>query len=574
MSTRKSAWNKRWVPREQPPAAFLSATTDHTPLIATLLYQVGLNDTTSIAQFFSADIRTDLHDPMLLHGMRDATQRIATAITNRESIAVYGDFDTDGVTAVTLLMQAIGAMGGEIQPYIPNRARDGYGLNAQAVEALRASGTDLLITVDCGISNVAEVALARSLGMDVIVTDHHTPPATLPDANAIINPKLPHCSYPDKRLVGVGIAYKLVQALVRSGMDLPLRGRDLLDVVALGTVADMGPLLGENRVLVKAGLDAINQTERPGVKALISAARLRQGRVTATDIGYSLGPRLNAAGRIEDATLAYRLLLAESPQVAEQLAEQLNQLNQQRQELSQQVQEAAREQIIASGKAKQRVIVMADEQFSAGVVGLIAARLAEEFMRPTLLIERGRQLSRGSARSLPGFSIIDALQSCADLLPRFGGHSAAAGFSIPTDRIDELEARLLVYAGHHLPDTALEPMIEYNAEVGFDELTPALHREITRLEPFGQANPQPIFMTGRVHVVAARTVGSDNKHLKLQLDNGQGIRFEAMAFRLGHLIDYMKPSRTIDILYTLDMNEWNGSRTLQLTIKDLRSPQR
>src|SRR5690349_14488623 len=345
-----SARKKRWVLRDPAPAEFIAALRDRSPLAATLLYQRGLRDQPSIAAFLSADYKRGLHDPFLLKGMDAAARRVAAALAEGEPIAVYGDFDTDGVTAVTLLMQAIGAMGGDIRPYIPHRLREGYGLNTEAIEQLAAEGVRVLITVDCGISNVREVAHAQEHGIDVIVTDHHTPPVVLPEAYAVVNPKQPGCEYPYKQLVGVGIAYKLVQALARIGMKMPLRGRDLLDVVALGTVTDMGPLNGENRVLVQAGLESINATQRPGIKALILAAGLVQGKISSGDISFMLGPRLNAAGRIDDALLAYQLLLADDFQAARGLADTLNQANRRRQELTKEIQGLARQQAQDLGK--------------------------------------------------------------------------------------------------------------------------------------------------------------------------------------------------------------------------------
>ena len=307
-----SARRKRWVLRDPAPPE-LARRLGCSPLLADLLYQRNLREPELVRAFLDADYRSGMHDPLLMKGMPEASARIAQAIADRELMAVYGDFDTAGVTAVTLLMQAISAMGGTIRPYIPHRTREGYGLNNLAVEQLATDGVRLLITVDCGISNVDEVARATAMGLDVIVTDHHHPPAVLPDALAVVNPKQPGCAYPYKQLVGVGIAYKLVQALVKRGLRLgELRGRDLLDVVALGTVTDMGPLDGENRVLVKAGLEALNATQRPGLKALIDVAGLVQGKIDSSAIGYMLGPRINAAGRLDDAVRAYDLLLADS----------------------------------------------------------------------------------------------------------------------------------------------------------------------------------------------------------------------------------------------------------------------
>jgi single-stranded-DNA-specific exonuclease len=568
-----SARKKRWELRPPAPADFLASMGDRSSIVATLLYQRELRDPPAIESFLTQDYMSGFHNPFLMRGMDTAARRAAAAIAEGEPIAVYGDFDTDGVTAVTLLIQAITAMGGDIRPYIPHRLNEGYGLNTDAIDRLIAEGVRLLITVDCGISNVPEVAHAQAAGLDVIVTDHHTPPATLPAALAVVNPKQPGCEYPYKQLVGVGIAYKLVQALVRLGVKLPLRGRELLDVVALGTVADMGPLNGENRLLVRAGLQSINETQRPGLKALIVAAGLSQGKITSGDIGFMLGPRLNAAGRLDDAVLAYKLLLADDFATAQQLAADLNQANKRRQELTKDVQKAALEQIRALGKDTNRIVILDGEGYPAGVVGLVAAKLVEELARPVLLLERGETTSRGSARSVPGFSIIEALTECGDLFVRYGGHSAAAGFTIENERLHELEQRLLRYAEARLPEHP-DPVLEIHGEAPLGALTWELHGQIAALEPFGQANPQPVLMSRRVRVSGAWSKGAEGQHLKLRLDDGRGgPSYDAIAFRLGHLAGHFQKPRHIDIAYTLEANEWNGSRTLQLNIKDLRQPQ-
>ncbi len=537
-----SARKKRWILRDPAPADFIASARDRSPIVTTLLYQRDLRDQHSVDAFLSSDYTSGLHDPFLMKGMDAAARRVAKAIAEGEPIAVYGDFDTDGVTAVTLLMQAITAMGGEIRPYIPHRLREGYGLNIEAVDQLAAEGIRVLITVDCGISNLSEVAHAQAHEIDVVVTDHHTPPDALPQAYALVNPKQPGCAYPYKQLVGVGIAYKLTQALARLGMKMPLRG--------------------------------LNATQRPGLKALSIAAGLVQGKITSSDISFMLGPRLNAAGRIDDAVLAYQLLLAENFTTAQQLADKLNQANRRRQELTKEIQLAARQQVEQLGKNANRIIMLDSADYPAGLVGLVAARLVEELGRPVLMLERGAELSRGSARSVPGFSIIDALTACEDLFVRFGGHSGAAGFTIANDQLPKLEERLLSYAAAHLPDELLMPALEIDAEVPLGALTWDLLEQIAVLEPFGQANPQPVLMSRRVRVAGAWSRGADGQHLKLRLDGGHGGQtYEAIAFRLGQLAGYFEKYPWLDIAYTLEANEWNGTRTLQLNIKDLRRAQ-
>lgn len=565
-----SAHKKQWLLKPGAPQELIQAMPELEPLIVNLLYQRGITAPEQIQAFFTNNYRAGMHDPFLLHGMQAAARRIVQAINNQEAIAVYGDFDTDGVTAVTLLTQTITAMGGNIRPYIPHRMREGYGLNSEAIDQLNTEGIRLLITVDCGISNSVEVEHANSVGIDVIVTDHHTPPDLLPNALAIVNPKLVDCPYPYKQLVGVGIAYKLVQALVRLGMRMPLRGRELLDVVALGTVTDMGPLTGENRVLVKAGLEAINETQRPGLRALIDVAGLRQGKISASDIGFMLGPRLNAAGRLDDALLSYELLLADNLNDARVLAGRLNEANIRRQKMTQQALQASLQLARETGKYANKIIVLDSPDFPAGIVGLVAGKVVEEFARPALLIERGESLSRGSARSIPNFSIIEALKQCEDLLVRYGGHTAAAGFTISNDNIPELERRLLDYAESRLPEQA-ESVLEIDTEIDLAELSLDFLQHIKALEPFGQANQQPIFQSSSAYVAGAWVRGADGQHLKLRLEDSQsGKSYEAIAFKLGKLAGYFARHPWIDIAYTLDEHEWNGKTNLQLVIKDLR----
>jgi single-stranded-DNA-specific exonuclease len=564
-----SARKKVWKLRPQPDAAELAAST-YSPLLTTLLHQRGLSTGDAVDRFLTADYRRGLHDPFALRDMPQAAARVAEAIDREELIGVYGDFDADGITAVTLLVQAIGAMGGRIRPYVPHRVREGYGLNHVAIETLARDGVRLLITVDCGISNVDEVAEAARLGLDVIVTDHHNPPETLPAALAVVNPRRPDCGYPFKGLVGVGVAFKLVQALIRlRGLHGTLRGRDLLDVVALGTVADMGPLVDENRVLVKAGLEALNSTQRPGLTALLRSAGLTAGRVDSSAVGFSLAPRLNAAGRLTDAERAYRLLLTDDAGEADLLAAELSETNRERQQLTTTVQLAAEAQIRSGQLSNRRILVLADEQFAAGVVGLVAARLVEEYGRPAVVIERGAELAKGSARSVPGYSIIDALRAQQELFERYGGHPAAAGFTIRSERIPLLAERLEAAVAHLTP-ADLAPALQIDAEVPLTAIDWPLQQDIARLEPFGAGNPQPLLL---FRAVTAQNIGTsrDGATLRAQLRSA-GTVIDAVGFRLGHLAEALRSAPTIDLVGELSVNEWNGRRQLQLFIRDFRRP--
>ncbi len=567
-----SARRQHWEVRPPAPTTFVAAQDLH-PLVATLLYQRGFHDPVAASAFLNADYRSGLRDPFLLRGMTTAAGRIAEAIDRGELMAVYGDFDVDGVTAVTLLTQAISAMGGRIRPYIPHRAREGYGLNNLAIGQLAADGVRLLITVDCGIANVAEVAEANRLGMDVIVTDHHHPPAELPPALAVVNPKQPGCAYPFKGLVGVGIAYKLVQALARYGKrPASLRGRDLLDLVALGTVADMGPLLDENRVLVKAGLAALNETKRPGLQALIAAAGLVPGMIDSSAIAFALAPRLNAAGRLADARRAYELLLTSESATASALAAELNQTNRERQALTRQLQTTAEELLAQDGHADQPILILAHPTFNAGVIGLVAARLVERYHRPAVVIEQGPDVSRGSARSIPGVNMMELLDQCADLFTRYGGHAAAAGFTIATAQIPNLAQRLRTLGHHHLRAEQLLPRLVIDAALPLTELSWELYASLEQLAPFGQGNPQPLFMAPAVTAIDPQPTAG-GAHLRMRVQAGATV-LDAIGFHLGQFAEPLQRHPTIDLAYQIDVDEWNGQHRLRLLVRDFRRAQR
>lgn len=540
-------------------------------LAAQVLWNRGLRSAEAAREFLQPDYRR-LADPLRMKGLAPAAQRIARALATGERIAIYGDFDADGVTAATLLEQALTHLGGDVRVYIPHRVDEGYGLNHEAVERLAAQGTRLLITVDCGISNAAEVAHANALGMEVIVTDHHLPPAVLPPALAILNPRQEDCDYPFKQLAGVGIAFTLVRGLVRMGLDRgTLRGRDLLDLVALGTVADVSPLVGENRILVAYGLEVLRQARRPGLRALLSVAGVQPERVGTGTIGFLLGPRLNAAGRLTHAITAYRLLAAQTESEAAALAGELDVLNRERQELTAQVLEQARQRVL-SWPEERRLIFLADPGFPSGVVGLVAGKLVEEFHRPALLLEVGSRESRGSARSIPAFHITAALARCADLLTRYGGHRVAAGFSLDNEHLAALESRLAALAEEHLDEAALTPVLRLEAEAPLRELDGAVCRALARMAPFGVENPQPVFLCPHVRVTRVRAIGGGGEHLRLTVTDGR-LTAEAVAFRQGARLGEVHVGDYLDLACTLEVNSWNGQETLELQVRDFRHHQ-
>lgn len=573
-STSTSRVERVWQVLPAAPADFLQelASAGYSRLSAQLLYNRRLTTPEQIEYYFKATYAT-LADPLRIKDMGKAIERIKAARAAGERVAIYGDFDADGVTACALLVQYFQAAGIDVVPRIPHRVDEGYGLNVPALDRLAAQDVRLVITVDCGISNVAEVEYARQIGLDVIITDHHRPPEVLPAAFAILNTRQPGCEYPDKGMAGVGMAFNLVRALAAAGVKPKngLKPRDLLDLVALGTVCDMAPLAGENRVLVAAGLKALNRTTRPGIVALIEAAGLKPGKLDTGSIGFGLGPRINAAGRIDDAIIAYELLLTGDLERARALANELTQKNKERQQKLAAVLEEARQQVYREQlHEKNNLMVLSGESWAAGIVGLVAGRLCEEFNRPVLVLERGPETSKGSARSVPHFNIIEAISECQDLLLRHGGHKQAAGFTLETARLDEFTARLQKLADEKLQAETLVPHLNIDLALELDEIETALD-EAGTLEPFGTENPAPVYVTYRAHLREVRPVGADGAHLRLKLyDPNRGRLVEAIAFRQGSRIDELLKSRYIDLVYSIEQDEWQGQPRLQLRVTDFR----
>lgn len=571
---------KKWIVAPQAPATHLARFAHISPLIVQLLYNRGVTDPAEVEAFLQGEARLD--NPFRIKGVNEAVARIRQAIRSGERIAVYGDFDADGVTATALLVQVLSALGAFVRPYIPHRVDEGYGLNNGALAELARDRATLVITVDCGIRSVEEVAFGRRLGLDMIVTDHHSLGPQLPPALAAINPKRADCPYPFKGLAGVGLAYKLAQALLRSHQQVPIRPdiatdlqeSDLLDLVALGTVADLAPLLGENRVLVQRGLERLNQPQRPGLQALLGQSGLAPGAVTATSIGFGLGPRLNAAGRLDSAMISYELLQTADVFKAAELAQQLDRLNARRQQLTAEAVEAAQAQIEAEG-AGGYLHMAASQSFLSGIVGLVAGRLVEQYYRPAIVVELGERTSRGSARSIAEFDITRALDRCAEagMLLRHGGHAAAAGFTVETQRLPALKERLQEIAAEELGARDLRPTLSIDAEVPLGDLDWATFGLLQQLEPTGYANPQPLLMSRRVRIRDAKRVGADSAHLKLTVsdpDAGprQEVAWDAIAFRQAHW--YGSLPRSVDLAYSLEKNSWNGQPRLQLNVSDIR----
>ena len=506
--------------------------------------------------------------------MTEAVDRILQAIDMREKVAVYGDYDVDGVTATALLVQTLKALGLQAEEYIPNRFDEGYGLNNEALQNLQNKQVKLVITVDSGIRSLDEAAFARQIGLDMIITDHHQPSESLPQAVALINPKQPGDTYPDKDLVGVGVAYKLAQALLeklaQSGRPVSFRLESMLDLVALGTVADLAPLVGENRVLVRQGLLCIRSKSRQGLQALAGVADLDLSKTTAVNIGFVLGPRLNAAGRLESALAAYNLLTTSDPQVAGKLAQDLEVHNRNRQIITRTTQAQA-EEIALADDPEGFILFAVNPEFNTGVVGLAASRLVETHYRPAIVgkwdEEKGE--TRCSCRSIPEFHITEALDKCADLLVRHGGHAAAAGFTVKNENLPELKKRLKEIAREKLSTVDLRPTLSADMVVRLGDMTWDVLNTLEKLQPTGYGNPEPVFVSRDVPVKSSRTVGSDARHLKLTLVAGNAT-YDAIGFRLGHLQPNLPAGTMVDLMYTFETNEYMGRSTLQLNLKDVK----
>ncbi|MCA9887742.1 MAG: single-stranded-DNA-specific exonuclease RecJ [Anaerolineae bacterium] len=566
---------KRWKVAPAAPRALLAKFQGISPILAQILYNRGLQTPDDAHHFlYDKEINTD---PFAYKDMEKAVARIRQAIKNREKIAVYGDFDADGVTSTTLMMQALKALKGDAIAYIPHRVDEGYGLNSPALYELASQGIKLVITVDCGIRSVQEVADGKAAGLDIVITDHHSVGPEIPEADAVVNPQQEDCNG-DPHLAGVGVAFMVVRALLLDGWRRNGGGNfdaskglidQLLDLVAIGTVADIMPLnTALNRSLVRRGLEVLNTAQRPGIQALLEVAGVTPGQATAMSIGFALGPRINAAGRLDSALTAYKVLAASNLTEARKYADELQNLNSKRQTLTRDAQHRIQSYIEDSGLSTGNLLFAADAAVSPGIVGLVAGRLTEAYYRPAVILDKGDTESHASCRSIPEFHITHALDACAELLVRHGGHAQAAGFTILNENIDRLQSRLFEMAEAELAGRELLPELQIDMELSMSQLSMPLVEELSALEPTGNGNEQPVFLTRNVRVVDSRTVGGDDQHLKLRIVADNEPPIDCIGFRLGHWHEDMP--EYLDVAYCLEVNEWHGRRNLQLNLKDVQ----
>ncbi|MDA0987755.1 MAG: single-stranded-DNA-specific exonuclease RecJ [Chloroflexi bacterium] len=537
------------------------------PLAAQLLHNRGITDLPGAEAFLGWDERL-LEDPLLLPDIGIAISRLQRALLDGEIIGIFGDFDADGITGTALLAEGLENLGGKVIPYLPHRVKEGHGLSSQAVQAMHEQGVTLIVTVDCGITSPVEVAEAASLGIDTIITDHHTPLPEVPAALAIVNPKLSSSVYPFPNLAGVGLAFKLVQGLSEH-MGKPWDER-LLQLAALGTVTDVTPLVGENRYIVAAGLRSMNADLKHGLKELLRLGGQADSVLDTESISFVLGPRLNAPGRLEHAMSSYNLLRASSHEEAVPLAKELDRMNRERQELTSKALDDAAGQIDQS-LPSDHLIFLWNEKFTPGIVGLLASRLVDQYYLPAVVVALDGDLGRGSARSIPEFNMASALEECGDLFIRFGGHPRAAGFIIQKERLPDLRERLTIIARRELAHLSLQPTINIDAHVRLTSITGANFQFFQQLAPYGEGNPAPVFITKGVKVMDAMRLGAQGKHLRLRLKHG-GALWNAMAFGQGEA--WQDKTDFLDVVYSVGLNQWQGQESMRMIIHDFRLAER
>lgn len=564
--------NSRWVLLDEHPQVPQMMELINVPrVIAQILLNRGVA-TFDDARYFLKPTLEDLHSPFLMADMDLAVERIHGAIQGGEHIMVFGDYDVDGTTATTLLYLTIKLLTDRISSYIPNRMTDGYGLSIEGLEEARSRGVTLILAVDCGITANAEVEQAREMGIDVVIIDHHVPGDTLPNSVAILNPKRDDCEYPFKELCGVGLAYKVAQALAEH-VGLPENTvYTHMDLVALGTTADIVPLRDENRVLTKYGLDMMQQTHKSGLQALLDVAGLREKELSTGHMLFLLAPRINAAGRMGDATRVVDLLITEDQKKAAQLAEELNVENKRRRKEDTLTFEAARELVEKDPILREsKGLVLDSDTWHPGIIGIVASRMVEAFNRPVVMISTAGEKGRGSARTVGDFHLYNAIKECSDLLIQFGGHHHAAGLSIEKNRIEEFRQRFDEVVAARATPADFIPKLEIDSEIELDEVTPRMVKLMKMIGPFGPANHHPVLVSRDLSVVGKpRTIGMEKKHLRFRVRQ-KGRTMDAIGFGMAHFADRLNDSRDrLDLAYTLEENTFRGETSLQLRIKDIK----
>ncbi len=558
--------DKRWIKLADASLPSYLQTEKYSDIFKNILARK-LNENTNVHQFLHPDIE-DLYDPYLLKDMDRAVDRIQVAMSKGEKICIYGDYDVDGITSVSLLIKCFKQLQYPVEYYIPDRHDEGYGLNMTAIQTIRDSGVTVLITVDCGIASVAEAILSRKIGLDMIITDHHECQEEVPKAYAVINPKQPDCQYPFSMLAGVGLAYKLSMALLGE-LIIPIR-EELLELAAFGTIADIAPLVDENRIIAKHGLAALSQTKSLGMSALIACSDLKGKEITAGHVGFMLAPKINAAGRIDDPKLGVVLLTTENEAEAFEIAGILKDTNDKRQQLEKEIVDQAIQQIESREDFKeQHISIVQGEGWNSGVIGIVASRLVERFHKPAIVFSITDQKAKGSARSIDGFDIFEALCVFAPMFDKFGGHEQAAGLTVSLENFFDFKSQLETHCKMNLPQYLLTPGIKIDADVEVSQITYELVEELTLLEPFGMGNSRPVFRVENAQIRKKTQIGKNKEYTKFEI--ADGVRtFEAISFDKSGYYDLYKPGDTVDLVCHIDINEFRGTQTIQFQLKDIR----
>lgn len=588
---------KNWKLLESPPSSFYEEFPELPKVVANLLYHRNIRTQQAIDEFLNPDYSKDVHDPFLFKNMKKAVERIFTAIEKNERIVIHGDYDADGVSASTILFTTLKNLGAkELDVFLPHRETDGYGLNSRTVDLLHGQGTKVIITCDCGISNTEEVNQAEKLGMNVIITDHHSIPIVLPGAFAIIHPKVAGETYPDQGLAGGGVAFKLAQALLFTHQEnhtTLLDGEShqafekwLLDMVAIASVADMVPLIGESRTLTKYGLIVLNKTKRLGLKKLFLEAGIMEQdgslkkEITADTIGFQIAPRINAAGRLDHANVAFKLLVAEKGTDAVDFAFELGKNNSDRKTKTDTFVKEAIEQIEKGNQKENPILFVIGEDWTTGIVGLIASRLKEKYQKPTIAMAHNDGQITGSGRSIPGFNMIESLQEIPEHFLKFGGHPMACGFTLKeNEKMAEFQSALIKKYNEKTKGLNMSPTLFIDAEVELKDINWELYEDLDKFKPFGQANERPKYLVQGVNVTGLEQMGSNKQHLKLLVRQNGGNIKKTIGWRMceesedPQSINWAKElsiGDKVDLVFEVDVNEWNGNRELQLTIVDLK----
>ena len=553
--------------------AQLSAELGIDPVLASLLVTRGVHTFEEARSFFRPSLSA-LHDPFLMKDMDLAVARLEKAVASQEKILVYGDYDVDGTTAVALVYSFIRRLTSSVDFYIPDRYDEGYGVSKKGIDWASDNGFTLIITLDCGIKAIDKVKYAEDKGIDLIICDHHLPEEEIPAAAAVLDPKREDCTYPFDDLSGCGVGFKLVQAYSQKN-GLPFESLlPLLDLLVVSIASDLVTVVGENRVLAHFGLKRLNEEPRIGLKAMINLANLEQGHVTIDDIVFKIGPRINAAGRMESGRLAVELLTAETEEAAVTIGSQINDNNNERKSIDREITKAALD-MVQDGTccSSENAVIVYGPDWNKGVVGIVASRLVEAYYKPAFVLTKSNGFVTGSARSVRGFDLYEAISSCADLLENYGGHIYAAGLTLREENLPEFVRRIDKYVGEHISDEMATPIVDVDSEINFSQITPKFFRILKQFQPFGPGNSAPVFLTKNVYDDGnGRKVGPGGQHLKLELiqESQPYHQISAIAFNMASLFEHIRNGNPIDICYSVVENYYRGNSTIQLRIKDMR----